>query len=347
MNNTVDPERVAADRLAADTDENLVVQLANGRQEALGPLYARYAGLIFHLAAQRLDRAVAEELVQEVFLTVWRTAGAFDPAQGAFRPWLMRLAQWRILNEYRRTSRRPQPKRERSELGDEPFELMPDDDPGPEERAWRKEDGQIVQSALEHLPAKQREAVALAFLHEMTHEQVANKLEVPLGTAKTRIRSGLALLRVRLAPVAASLMAVGLAIVGVRAVQTQMAYERDERALSLATTSELTPLRLVPVSADVPANAHANYRGRAGTSLVVLTVEALPAAPAGQTYQAWARHGDSWTSLGTFAPDANGTARLVAEDASLTTPPDSVVISIERSSGSTTPMGVVVLAWGA
>jgi RNA polymerase sigma-70 factor, ECF subfamily len=346
MNNRVDPERVAAGLLAGATDEILIVELASGRQEALGPLYARYAGLIFHLATQRLDRAVAEELVQEVFLTVWRTAGAFDPAQGAFRPWLMRLAQWRILNEYRRTSRRPQAKREPDGAGDEPFEHMPDHEPGPEERAWRKEHGQIVHSALEDLPPKQREAVALAFLQEMTHEQVASTLDVPLGTAKTRIRSGLALLRLRLGPVAASLLAISLALVGVRSLQTQMAYERDERALSLVTTSELTPLRLVPVAPDVPGNAHANYRARTGSNLVVLTGEALPTLPAGQTYQAWARHGQTWTSLGTFMPDANGNARLIAEDPALSTAPDSVVVSIERTAGSATPTGAVVLAWG-
>jgi RNA polymerase sigma factor (sigma-70 family) len=92
---------------ASRTDEELVVRLAHGHQEGLGALYSRYAALIFHLAAHSLDRGVAEEVVQEVFLTVWRSAHAFDPAQGAFRPWLMRQAHWRILNALRRRNADP------------------------------------------------------------------------------------------------------------------------------------------------------------------------------------------------------------------------------------------------
>ena len=327
------------------TDEELMLELARGRQEALGPLYGRYAGVIFHLAAQSLDRAVAEELVQEVFLTVWRGAGAFDPAQGAFRPWLMRLIHWRIANELRRRRRRPREQASTGEDEEEPFQHVPDQAPGPEERAWQKEFGQILHSALGGLPPKQRQAVTLAFLEDLTHEQVAQALDVPLGTAKTRIRSGLASLRLHLAPVAASLLGLGLAVLGVRYVQTQLAYERDERALSLVTTSELVPLRLVPASTDVPAGAHANYRGRAGTSLAVLTTEALPSLPTGRTYQVWVRHADRWTSLGTLASSPDGSPRLIAENPVLTTPPDAVEITVEPAGGSQAPTGPVVLVW--
>ena len=293
-------------------DEDLVFQLAHGEQEALGPLYARYAGLVFHLASQSLGRAAAEETVQEVFLTVWRSAGAFDPSQGSFRPWLLRLAHWRILNELRRRSRRP---REDTDA-DEPFTLMSDEAPGPEESAWRTEHTEIVREALLALPAKQRQAVALAFLDELTHEQVAATLEVPLGTAKTRIRSGLASLRSRLTPIAASLLAVGIAVVGGRYVQTQQAtLQREDRALRLVTTSELVPLRLTPPDAQaVPSGAHANYRGRDGNTVAVFTAELLPPAPAGTTYQAWVRHGNLWTSLGTFAMEPDGSAHLITDD---------------------------------
>jgi RNA polymerase sigma factor (sigma-70 family) len=348
MNNGVYREPMPRAQLGVGpTDEDLMVQLASGQQQALGPLYSRYAGLIFHLAAQSLNRTLAEEVVQEVFLTAWRNAGAFDPAQGAFRPWLMRLAHWRILNELRRRSRRPHDhKANTGEYDQEPLQQVPDEDPGPEERAWRKEHGQIVHSALDALPAKQRQAVALAFLEELTHEQVAQTLDVPLGTAKTRIRSGLASLRVRLAPVAASLLGLGLAVVGIRAMQTQVAYDRNERALTLVTTSDLVPLRLSPASVDVPAHAHANYRSRAGNDLVVLTVEALPGLTTGQTYQAWAKHGERWTSLGTFALDSNDSARLIAENPVLTTPPDGLEVTVEQSGGSLSPSGPVVLAWG-
>jgi RNA polymerase sigma-70 factor, ECF subfamily len=344
MKNGVYSERVPNAGHDARTDEELMLDLAGGQQDALGPLYSRYAGLIFHLAAHSLDRPVAEELVQEVFLTIWRSAGAFDPEQGAFRPWLLRLAHWRILNELRHRRRQP-PQQPRQDADDDLFARLLDDQPGPEERAWQREHRQVLQSALETLPPEKRQAVALAFLEDMTHEQVAQALDVPLGTAKTRIRTGLQLLRLRLAPIAASLLGVCLAIVGSRYLQAQLGYDRDERAIDLLASSELVTLRLAPVSADLPAGAHANYRGRAGDKLAVLTAEDLPSLSNGGVYQAWVRHGDQWTSLGTFAPSADGTVRLITEGSDLTSVPEAVQITVEPASGSQTPSGTVVLVW--
>jgi RNA polymerase sigma-70 factor (ECF subfamily) len=328
------------------TDDDLMRDLAGGQQEALGPLYSRYAALVFNMAHQSLDRPAAEEIVQEVFLTIWRGAGSFDPAQGGFKPWLLRLVHWKILNELRRRRRRPA--EDKAEGSDEDrFHQVADLAPGPEEHAWQNEHGRIVASALAALPPKQRQAVALAFLEDMTHEQVARALGVPLGTAKTRIRSGLQILRLQLAPIAASLLGLGLALVGFRYVQSQIAFERDERALDQVTTSDLVPLRLTPASADVPSGAHANYRGRAGTNLAVLSVEALPSAPAGHTYQAWVRHGTLWTSLGEFTMRPDGTARLIAETQALASPPDEVEITLEAGGGAQAPGGPIMLAWPA
>jgi hypothetical protein len=185
----------------------------------------------------------------------------------------------------------------------------------------------------------------MAFLDDMTHEQVARALDVPLGTAKTRIRSGLQLLRTQLAPLTASLLGVGLAIIGFRYAQTQVELDREHRALTQVTTSDLVPLRLTPVSALVPAGAHANYRGRAGSDLAVLTTELLPATPSGSTYQGWVRHGDQWTSLGTFTVAADGSAMLIAQDPALTTPPDTVEITFEQGGGAKTPSSNVFLQW--
>lgn len=327
----------------ARSDEELMVDLAHGQQEALGPLYSRYAALVFHIGAQSLDRAAAEELVQEVFLTIWRGASGFDAGQGSFRPWLLRLTHWKILNELRRRRRRPTTDDHGDD--DDTLEAVADREPGPEERAWQHEHETIVKSALAALPPKQRQAVVMAFLDDMTHEQVAHALDVPLGTAKTRIRTGLHLLRTNLAPLAASLMAVVLGVLGVRVVQTQIALEREQRALILVTTSDAVPKRLTPTSAGVPSGAHANYRGRPGSDLAVLTTELLPGLQPGQTYQAWVRHGDQWTSLGTFAPAPDGSAQVIAENPALATPPDVVQITLEPSNGSPTPTGQVVLAW--
>jgi len=136
-NNGHDPASAArAD--ATLTDEQLMLELAHGRHEALGSLYSRHSRLVFYLALQSLERPAAEELVQEVFLTIWRGASAFDPEQGSFRPWLLRLAHWRILNELRRRHRRPQVQRNVDEE-DELFQQVLDQEPGPEERVFQTE----------------------------------------------------------------------------------------------------------------------------------------------------------------------------------------------------------------
>ena len=180
----------------------------------------------------------------------------------------------------------------------------------------------------------------------MTHEQVARTLDVPLGTAKTRIRSGLQIMRTHLAPMAATLLTLALAILGFRLFQAQMALDREERAVLLVTTSDVAPDRLTPApNAPVPVGAHANYRGRPGVDLAVLSTELLPTPAAGETYQAWVRYGEQWTSLGTMTPNPDGATQLIAQDQALTTPPDAVEITLEPSPGSHAPTGQVVLTW--
>ena len=95
----------------------------------------------------------------------------------------------------------------------------------------------------------------------------------------------------------------------------------------------------------MPAGAHASYRGRANSNLAVLTAEGLPAPSDGKTYQAWVRQGDQWTSLGTFMPDADGTARVIAENSALAGLPNAVEITVESAGGSQTPSDTVVLRW--
>src|SRR3954447_19239909 len=128
----------AVDSPAADPgtdDEELMRQLASGRHEALGPLHARYAPRVFGLAAQTVDSATAEEIVQEVFLAVWRKSASFDPARGPFRAWVLRIAHLRVLNELRRRGRRP---RISSAPDERAAAVLPDPGPEPDEAAWRE-----------------------------------------------------------------------------------------------------------------------------------------------------------------------------------------------------------------
>jgi RNA polymerase sigma-70 factor, ECF subfamily len=189
-------------------DEELMSELAAGRREALGPVHSRYASLVFGLAARSLDRATAEEISQEVFLTVWQKAGTFDPSRGTLRAWVSQITQTRVLNELRRRGRRPRAASGSIGLGPE---NLPDSEPGPAEAVWHEHRRAAVRSAVDALPPPQRDALSLAFLEDLTHEQVAAFLKLPLGTTKSRIKSGLKALRGSLAKlVGAGLILAGL-----------------------------------------------------------------------------------------------------------------------------------------
>jgi RNA polymerase sigma-70 factor (ECF subfamily) len=325
------------------SDAELVRLLASGGQEALGPLYARYASLVFGVAAHSLDTAAAEEIVQDVFLATWRKAASFDPEQGAFRPWLLQLTHWRVLNELRRRGRRPQ-----ADPDDEGLNNMPDlEQLDPADHISHEEQRAVIRSAMDALPAAQRQAVALAFFGDLTHEQVARKLDLPLGTAKTRIRSGLRGLRLHLAPIAATLVVVaGLLAAGLKAWQTQLLLDRDERALGLASASDVERRHLSPAMAGLPPDAHGSYQTRAGASLAIVTVTELPRPPAGQHYTAWVQQESTWISLGEITPDATGSGRIIGEDQRLASgSPSLVELTLQPSSSANEPSGPVVLTW--
>lgn len=324
------------------SDEDLMQQLAAGRQEALGPLYTRYAAQIFGLASQSLDRSTAEEIVQDVFLSVWRKAGTFNPERGTFRPWVFQIAHHRVLNELRRRSR--QPALERDPEG-ERLAAVPDPGPTPDEAAWQAQDRADLRSALEGLPLPQRRALSLAFFEELSHAQVSERLGVPLGTTKTRIRAGLERLRAGLSAGAAGLIVgiIGLTILGGLWYRADLAARAlDDKALALLTASDTVAIRVGPLP-GLPSTMHATYRGRTGAGIAVITFSEFPQVPPGQTYQAWVRHGRTWTSLGTARPDAHGHARLIAERSEVAALPDEIVVTREPAGGSRTPTGPVVV----
>jgi RNA polymerase sigma factor (sigma-70 family) len=179
-------------------DETLMQALVDGQHDALGLLYGRYAAHIAAMARRVLGSADGEDIVQDVFVAVWRHAAGFAPARGTFRHWVRQIARRRILNELRSRRHRPL-------LCDGPkshliVTRLPDDSAGPHERVCRASVGAEIRSAVQQLPAPQREVVAMAFFDELTHAEVADRLTIPLGTAKTRIRAGLRKLQATLAP---------------------------------------------------------------------------------------------------------------------------------------------------
>jgi RNA polymerase sigma-70 factor (ECF subfamily) len=328
----------------AATDEALMRALVAGHEDALQTLYTRYAPLVFALCLRSLDRPAAEEVVQDVFLSAWRNAEHFDPARGPLRPWLLRIAQNRVLNELRSRSRRPAVAA--APEGDGLDELA-DREPDPSASVWLAYRRAAVRAAMDELPPAQRQALGLAFFEDLTHEQVAELLELRLGTAKTRIRSGLTRLRAYLAPLVAVLAAVslgGAALVALhhRAVTADLV--REQEALDLVTSSDVVPIRADAVS-GLPADAHATYRARAGAPVGVLTLSHFPAAPPGRVYQAWVRRDGVWRSLGQPAPDAGGRALLIVDEPSPAGPIDALELTLEPIGGSATPIGPVVAVW--
>jgi RNA polymerase sigma-70 factor (ECF subfamily) len=322
------------------SDEELMIQLAAGRQDALGPLHGRYASLIYNMAAQSIGGAAAEEIVQDVFVAVWRKAGTFDPSRGTFRAWVLRIAHLRVLNELRRRGRRiqvePDPEGVR-------VASVPEPGPGPPDLAWRTHRRAIVRKAVAALPPPQRQALSLAFLEDLSHEQIADFLGLPLGTTKSRIRAGLHALRAHLSPLfAAGLLVLGLLTFFHLRERSRLSYE----ALRLVTSSDIVPRRMAATSGPpVQTETHGNYRGRPGTPLAVMTFSHFAPAPEGRAYEAWGEFGGRWVHLGTVHPKDDGSDLLIAEGPHLKLPPTAVKVTLETVGTPRAPYGATVIAW--
>jgi hypothetical protein len=198
---------------------------------------------------------------------------------------------------------------------------------------------------MEELPPPQRQALGLAFFADLSHGQIAEVLDLPLGTAKSRVRAGLLSLRGKLAPLMASLLLFALlAGVSVELTYRRRALATDERALAMLTSSDAQALRLT-AAPGTGLETHGVYRFRPGPTTVVFTLSTFPPTPSGRAYQAWARHGDVWTSVGLARPDAAGKARVIAEGSAFSVRPDALQVTVEPDSGSPSPAGPVVIAW--
>jgi RNA polymerase sigma-70 factor (ECF subfamily) len=180
-----------ARNLAHLSDEALLALCSRADENALGELYDRYGRVAYGLALRIVrDRALAEDAVQEAFLAVWRSAGAFLAEQGKPSTWILTLVHRRAVDLVRREERR---RTEPLEDTDHPTGEATD------EEAWLRAQRQVVQEALRKLPPDQREAIELAYYGGFTQSELAEKLGLPLGTVKSRMFTGLKRLRELLA----------------------------------------------------------------------------------------------------------------------------------------------------
>jgi RNA polymerase sigma-70 factor (ECF subfamily) len=165
------------------SDAELLARVGERDREAFEILYGRYVRPVFGLALRRLgDRGHAEDAVQEAFAAIWRSASTYRPERGAAGGWLYTVARNAIVDRLRRTG--PTADAELPELASS--------ERGPAQRAEDSDVAFRVHRAFEELQPREREVIELAYWSGMSQSEVAEYLHLPLGTVKTRTRSGLA-----------------------------------------------------------------------------------------------------------------------------------------------------------
>jgi RNA polymerase sigma-70 factor (ECF subfamily) len=164
------------------TDGQLIVLVAGGDRRAFDELHGRYARAVLGLALRRLgDRGRAEDATQDAFVAIWRSAKTYDPSRGRGAAWLYAVARNAITDGHRRA---PEPAAE--------LEDSPGSDPDPADEAEASWTAWRVHRALEVLPEHERPVIELAYWKGLSQSEIAERLDVPLGTVKTRTRSALA-----------------------------------------------------------------------------------------------------------------------------------------------------------
>jgi len=172
-------------------DRGLVARITEGDGGALEALYGRYGRPCYSLARRILnDDQLAQDVVQEVFLTLWRDAGRFDPARGAFSSWLLSMTHHKAVDAVRREENLRKRRTTADILEDREV-----DGPKVHDEVWSTLRQERVRAALATLPDPQREALVLAYFGGYTQREIAGLTDTPLGTVKTRMLAAMRRLR--------------------------------------------------------------------------------------------------------------------------------------------------------
>lgn len=162
-------------KVLATLEDRLVV----GDESVLRDMFDEYGALVLSIA-RRLVGTDAEDLVQQVFMAAWRGRDRFDPSKGSLAAWLSGITRFKAIDHLRASSRRPSSPTAEVE-GLEPTEPVVD----------QVVDRMVLAAALESLPAARKEVVELGFFQDLSHPEIAEKLDLPLGTVKSHMRRGL------------------------------------------------------------------------------------------------------------------------------------------------------------
>jgi len=182
------------------TDDQLMQAVGQADTAAFETLYDRHVRGCFGLAIKIVgEPSVAEEVVQDVFMKLWSRPDKFNPERGKFSGWLLTLVHNRSVDKLRRAKSGANaagvPLDTSLDGGLPLSDVLPDMTPGPHDSAWSNQKGVLVREALHTLPEPQRQAITLAYFGGLTQKEIAEKLNEPLGTIKTRTRSALHQLR--------------------------------------------------------------------------------------------------------------------------------------------------------
>lgn len=178
---------------------HLLARAGLGDRAAFARLYELTSGHLFAVVLRiQRDRALAEDLLQEVYVSVWKSAGSFDAARSQPLTWLTHIARNRAIDSLRRLQ--TQPRTVSLSVGDDedspdPAEGLPSDGPGPLDLLGRASDQRELAQCMGRLTPPQRQSVALAFFDGLSHAEVAAHLKEPLGTVKSWVRRALATLK--------------------------------------------------------------------------------------------------------------------------------------------------------
>jgi RNA polymerase sigma-70 factor, ECF subfamily len=186
-------------------DEDLMAHVQEGDARAFEVIFDRHADAAFSLAYRMCGRrAVAEDVVQEAFLSLWRSGARYDRARGSVRSWVLGVVHNRAIDLFRRDAIRTS----RDVSDESAVERMPSPE-NTEGEVHRRDDASQVREALQELPEDQRQVIELAYFGGFSHSEIAEQLQLPTGTVKGRMRLGLTKLRVALGDVSGMLQSQG------------------------------------------------------------------------------------------------------------------------------------------
>lgn len=182
--------QTASETAALEADADVLRRLATGDREAVAELYDRHAARVLGLAYRIVrNSSDAEDVVQEVFSQAWRTAPNYEASRGTVAGWLLMMARTRAIDRVRA-------RQARRDAGVEPDpETTPSTAASVPEQIIANQQTARIRGAMADLPVEQRAALELAYFEGLTQSEIAERLQIPLGTVKTRIRSALVFLR--------------------------------------------------------------------------------------------------------------------------------------------------------